>query len=61
MRAPGGKKMDHTFASINDANALLPTRGVPKVIALITVPEGRLRVKYSASSSAMAPPRECPT
>jgi hypothetical protein len=45
-----------TCESKNDAQALLPTRGVPYVTPEILVPDGRLRVKNSESSSANAPP-----
>ena len=39
------KRLGHTLTSMSCANALLPTRGFPKVTTLIEVLAGRLSVK----------------
>jgi hypothetical protein len=41
-------------------NLSFPTLGVPNVTASMVVEAGRFKVRKRASSSANAPPRECP-
>jgi hypothetical protein len=50
-----------TCESKKAAYSGFPTLGVPKVTDLIFTFEGRFSVRYSASSSASAPPSEWPT
>jgi hypothetical protein len=54
-------KGTRTCDSKNDTKASFPTRGVPKVTDLTTLPAGKFSLRKSVSSSASAPPSECPT
>lgn len=49
-----------TLESKSCAKGALPTRGVPYVTPLTWIVDGRFSVKNNASSSANAPPSECP-
>lgn len=49
-----------TLKSKSCAKGALPTRGVPYVTPLTLIVDGRFSVKNNASSSANAPPSECP-
>ena len=51
---------ERTLSSKSWTKSELPTRGVPYVTPLMWMSDGRLRVRKSESSSATAPPSECP-
>lgn len=59
-RESGGEGGARTLESSRAANAGFPTRGVPYVTAFTWTLDGKLRVINSESSSASAPPSECP-
>jgi hypothetical protein len=52
--------MERTLSSKKSTKLGAPTRGVPYVTPLTVMSAGRFRRIMSVSSSAMAPPRECP-